>query len=195
MFTALVLRPGWNLVGVPPLSDGSARYTTHDWSAFQLFDSAGVNVTGANRDALIGTGAFLWDGVRYRSPITTLNSGVGYWIKNTSASGQVLSLVRFPPGFSLPSGGLARAESGISASLVMSAAPETVASVVAARQADGYATRDIGDPPVPGATSVAPEKAAENHANGGGCGAGSIAVLLGLTACFWLRRRRPASLR
>ena len=193
IFFSLTLLPGWNLVGVPPLSDGTNTYLVHPLTSFYLFDANGVNITEPNRSALIGSGVYLWNASQYELT-ETINSSTGYWIKNNSTTHQTLTLVRFldtpPAGFTFPTTGLTRAASTTPAeTLVMGRNPDAAASAVAAAQANGYAAKDIGTPPAPGGGAVTPTAAPANHASGG-CGAGSAGVLLGLFATFWLIRRR-----
>ncbi len=193
IFFSLTLLPGWNLVGVPPLSDGTNQYLVHPLTSFYLFDANGVNITDPNRSALIGSGVYLWDGSQYQLT-ESMNSGVGYWIKNNSTTHQTLTLVRFldtpPAGFTFPTTGLTRAATTTPAeTLVMGRNPDAAASAVASAQANGYAAKDIGTPPAPGGGAVTPTAAPANHASGG-CGAGSAGVLLGLFATFLLIRRR-----
>ncbi|HYE06229.1 MAG TPA: hypothetical protein VEL07_12010 [Planctomycetota bacterium] len=86
---ALVLRPGWNLVGLPPV-DGE---TDHPWSALTLrFDDDGTLIGEPLRTTLTGAGPYAWNGAGY-DLAATMASGSGYWITNNHAS-RALRLVR-----------------------------------------------------------------------------------------------------
>ncbi|MFM2092796.1 MAG: hypothetical protein RLZZ127_3285, partial [Planctomycetota bacterium] len=85
----LVLQPGWNFVGLPPLDDGGVIRRGSGWTShFTLYDEGGVDRT-VQRTALIGDGAMWWDGAAYRQE-TTLQAGVGYWIRNNATVPLVL---------------------------------------------------------------------------------------------------------
>ena len=82
----LALRPGWNLIGIPPLQDGPTLRTSHLLGAdtgedFEVASATGAVLSGTGREDAIGVGAWWWDGAAYRK-VTTLDSGVGYWIRN-----------------------------------------------------------------------------------------------------------------
>ena len=193
IFYTLTLRPGWNLVGVPPLSDGSNTYLSHPLSSFYLFDANGIGITGANRTSLIGNAVYAWDGTTYQQT-TTMQSGVGYWIQNSTQPGQTLSLVRFldvlPSGFTVPSGGLTKAaqntDDGNYGVLVMGRDPGSLAPQVAGIMANGYGRRDLGNPPVPYGLATP----SADPAPGGRCGMGSAGIVLAFLATFYVRRRR-----
>ena len=177
-YQELALPPGWSFVGLPPLGDGVTTTTLHDWMTLVLFDDQGDQITGAQRNALIGTGAYFWDGAAYVLS-TTLNSGAGYWIKNNSSPGQPLRLVRFPNGADV---------NGVS----LRSADEHRNLVYGRVPAPGLVTRrlygavDRGTPPSPpgSAASTNQESAA------GGCGAGGVAASIVLILTLGFRRRR-----
>ncbi len=95
---AILLRPGWNFVGVPPLTaDGGQtviRRSLLDATVaddFILNDPAGTMVArSGNLD-----GAYWWNGTAYANA-TLLESGKGYWIRNRAA--QPLFLRRLNTG-------------------------------------------------------------------------------------------------
>lgn len=167
----LVLQPGWNLVGVPLLDDDGVQLASHDFFAdFQLLDHDGVPVTDAAAftDTLgsVGSG----DPLTARphlfdgqgyAQVSVLTTGRGYWCKN---NGDLTVTLRRMAQGRQPS------------SLAAGVRPATRTAVV---------YRDRGAPP------AAPAAPAEEHADGGGCGAGSgIAALL---AFGWLVLRRRAA--
>jgi hypothetical protein len=159
---AIPLQPGWNFVGVPPLQSASATapLLDHDLNAdFTLTDTAGDVISGSQRDAAMGTAAYLWDGTTYDNE-TVLHTGQGYWIKNnTTAPGQTLLLKRVATG----------------------TGQRAVAKSVT------FNTVDLGTPPTPpgnGADSATnPEEGGS-----GGCGLGSgAAAAVFLAALAFLR--------
>jgi len=158
---SLLLRPGFNFVGVPPLFDGEVTRTSHAFvNDFRLTRLGGEGLTTqAEVDAVLGTGAggantaFLWNGVAY-GEVTTISSGQGVWIKNNTADSIVL--IRDFIGQVLTKGG-------------------TAASV-----------RKLGDPPPPPTNA-----AARATSGSGGCGhGGGFAALVLALAFFALRRWR-----
>jgi hypothetical protein len=85
----IVLQPGWNFVGLPPLDDGGVIRRGSGWTShFTLYDEGGDERTGESGD-LIGDWAWWWDGAAYRQE-TTLLAGVGYWISNSATAPLVL---------------------------------------------------------------------------------------------------------
>ena len=158
---AIPLQPGWNFVGVPPLlpASGTAPLLDHDLNAdFTLTDTAGDVISGAQRDAAMGTAAYLWDGTTYDNE-TVLHTGQGYWIKNnTTAPGQTLLLKRVATG----------------------TGQRAVAKSVS------FKTVDLGTPPTPpgngGDSATSPA-----DGGGGGCGLGSGAAAVFLAALAFLR--------
>lgn len=169
---------GWLFFGVPPLFDGSASTTSHDWSDFALQDANGQVV---DDDAVIQTvlGAtadppWAYDPAqpvddRYQ-PASTLESGYGYWLRNRSA--QTYRLVRVAGGDG--SYRIVNAVGGVSAR-----------SVAARSAAERPPLPPAGGAAGGGASGVAP-------AAGGGsaCGAGGLAGLLLLGGLLLRLRRR-----
>ncbi|MFM2092491.1 MAG: hypothetical protein RLZZ127_2980, partial [Planctomycetota bacterium] len=176
-FSELVLQPGLNFVGLPPVGDGGPVETDHPWASLGLFDGAGNLVSGPARTAAIGSGAYLWDGEGY-SLVTTLQAGTGYWFKNFS--GQPLVLVRFPPGFdpAVLSGGNA------------SAVQMLRQHVATGRETVRLASVPVSDPPAPPGQTATPPAASGGGSGGGGCGLGSGLAVLLLGLGLALRRRR-----
>lgn len=154
----IVLQPGWNFVGVPPIDPGTSTsvLTTHQFpDDFDLLDGTGALVTSADTFAdtlgTVGSGdpttaePFLFDGTAYHQ-VATLASGTGYWIKNNTSTPVTLQRV-------LAGASLSRLQ------------PRTTATYT-----------DRGQPPTPPSASV------DGASGGGGCGGGSGAsvVLMGL---------------
>ena len=178
-YQELALPPGWSFVGLPPLGDGVAITTTHDWANLILFDAQGDQIAGSDRTALIGTGAYTWDGATY-ALATTLSSGNGYWIKNNSSPGQPLRLVRFPNGADVD--GVSLRSSVNQRSLAYGHVPHSVSLPSRA-----YTAVDRGTPPAPpGSKSVT--KSDEDGT--GSCGSGGLAACLLLSLSLGYRRRR-----
>ena len=90
----LVLKPGWNFVGIPPLDDNGTETITHQWSQLWLEDMYGNAISGAERVNLIDVGAWFWNGTYYSQIGGALQSGLGYWIENDSSPGVDLVLRR-----------------------------------------------------------------------------------------------------
>ena len=178
-YQELALPPGWSFVGLPPLSDGITATTTHEWTNLLLFNAQGDQITGNQRDALIGTGAYSWDGATYEV-VTTLNSGKGYWIKNNSSPGQSLRLIRFPDGAA--GTGVSMRSAGAPRSLAYGRVPTSGSS-----SGRTYQTVDRGSPPSPPTSAAASGKDKDGL---GGCGAGALAASIILMLSFGLRRRR-----
>jgi hypothetical protein len=176
-FTELVLQPGLNFVGLPPVGDGGPVETSHPWASLGLFDGAGNLVSGPARNAAIGSGAYLWDGEGY-ALVTTLQAGTGYWFKNFS--GQPLVLVRFPPGFD------PAVLSGGNASAVQMLRQRVATGLEAVR----LASLPVADPPAPPGQTAAPPAASDGGSGSGGCGLGSGLAVLLLSLGLALRRRR-----
>ena len=92
---AVDLAPGWTFFGVPPVTDGTTVITTHAWATFQVQSDAGVPLSATQRASAFGNadagGPFAWDSETY-ARTTSLVTGAGYWLKNTS--GTPLRLVR-----------------------------------------------------------------------------------------------------
>ena len=84
---AMELAPGWTFFGVPPVTDGTTVHTTHAWATFQLQSDTGVPLSPTQRANALGIadaeGPFAWDGETY-SRTTSLVTGAGFWLKNTS---------------------------------------------------------------------------------------------------------------
>ena len=182
MYSEILLRPGWNFIGVPPIDDGGggAALIVHDLSKFILFPTgSGVSsIDGAERDALMGTVAYFWNGAAY-TQVTTMETGKGYWLRNNSTGSLVL--VRAPA----PATGVARATGG-GAQTGLVRYLNTVTGVVASR-AIARSSYSGNPPPPPSSSSAA--------ATGSACGSGSgIAafglLLLALTGHLLLVRRR-----
>ncbi len=158
---AILLRPGWNFVGVPPLTaDGGQtviRRSLLDASVaddFVLNDPTGAVVArSGNLD-----GAYWWNGAAYaNSPL--LESGKGYWIRNRAT--QPLFLRRLNTG-------IVRAQ---------------FATVTLVKSAEA--------PPAPPSTLAAQSSQAGSGKTGGGCGSGGGLAALGLVlAASLLRARR-----
>jgi hypothetical protein len=155
------LQPGWNFVGVPPLQSQNGPLLDHALDQdFTLTDTAGNVISGTQRDAAIGAGAYLWDGADY-GLASVLHTGQGYWIKNnTIAPGQTLLLRRVATG----------------------------TGIRAAAKSVSFATHDLGTPPTPpgnGASAANRDSGNANCGVGGGVGA----LLLGALAFLRGRRR------
>jgi hypothetical protein len=181
MPAVLVLKPGWNLVGVPPIHDGTGIQTTHLWNHFQLQTADGTPV--ANPIDLIGTPSgtiattqpYLWDGSAY-SRVTTLTTGSGYFIKNNGA--QPLRLVR-----------TANQVTGTGTVGLMA---QSYAASVQLR-----VVSDRGTPPNPPGFGNTSTTTNSNTPSGSRCGVGSGVGVLGMVLLmfFWLRLRRQGALR
>lgn len=159
---AWLLRPGWNLIGIPALvDDGGTPIATHDRASdFVLEDETGAVIADGALAATLAGPAYAWDGSAYQTA-TALRSGQAYWIaNNTDAPGRTLFLVR--NGSTPPE----------------AVRPRSIA-------AKGYSTRDRGMPPPP------PSATAKQSEDGGGCGAGGGIALVGtLLIGLAFRRRR-----
>ncbi len=92
---ALVLSPGWNLIGIPPVDTGAAPLTSFAFPGdFTLLDSGNQPVsslaTFANTLGTVGSSSaasadpYFYNGTSY-TQIATLQTGTAYWIKNNSA--------------------------------------------------------------------------------------------------------------
>ena len=170
-YQELTLAPGWSFVGLPPLSDGQTPTTSHTWNTLFLYDDAGNRIKGPQRDALIGTGGYSYDGKDYKVE-TILVSGKGYWIKNNSSPGQVLRLVRVPDPVAAIDQSLA----------------DRVSSKAAVPGTQVYGVVDRGSPPAPPSATTSQA----DSSSGGGCGSGSSAGFVVALLALWLRRRRAA---
>jgi len=159
----LLLRPGFNFVGIPPLADAGRTLTSHTTDDLRLLtlDETPIEPQAA-RDAIVGVGAngepvaFLWNGVAY-AEVTVINSGQGVWIKNQSSDSVLVRRdVGLPPLTKAASAGM----------------PTSV--------------RKLGDPPPPPTNA-----AARATSGGGGCGHGSgfAALALGLIGLSLALRR------
>lgn len=182
MYSEILLRPGWNFIGVPPIDDGGGgpALTVHDLDKFILFPAgSGVSsIDGVARAELIGSAAYYWNGSSY-AQVTTLETGKGYWLRNDST--EDLVLVRAPAAASgVARGGQAGAQGGLVRYL------GTVTGAVAARAVARSSHR--GDPPPPpgGSSSVA----ATGNACGSGSGIAAFGLLLLAAACHLLLVRR-----
>ncbi|MBA3938266.1 MAG: hypothetical protein H0X38_12450 [Planctomycetes bacterium] len=110
----IVLKPGFNFVGLPPFLINSSGVTSHaflaDFSVALASDPA-TPITDpivlADLLGTVGSGdlttaqPFFWDGTAYTQH-ATLESGLGYWLKNNNTTTDVVltridsSLVSFP---------------------------------------------------------------------------------------------------
>ncbi len=88
--STIVLRAGWNFVGLGPvqLTSGSVVRTHSLADDFTL-----TNLSGATQPLSQITAAYLWDGSTY-STTTVLQSGIGYWIRNVSSPAASVILTR-----------------------------------------------------------------------------------------------------
>ncbi len=88
--STIVLRAGWNFVGLGPvqLTSGSVVRTHSLADDFTL-----TNLSGATQPLSQITAAYLWDGSTY-STTTVLQSGIGYWIRNVSSPAESVILTR-----------------------------------------------------------------------------------------------------
>ncbi len=93
---SVILEPGWNLIGIPPLDDGAGNIlVSHPWDDFQLLDDAAAPINGVSAfvdvlgtpgsGILTTTRPWSWDGASY-GQVTTLMTGTGYWIKNNAST-------------------------------------------------------------------------------------------------------------
>ncbi len=161
----LTLRPGYNFVCVPPLDDGGVVLVDHAFADLALEDTDGAVIAGTTRDALIGTGAFAWDGTAY-SQVDTLHTGTGYWIENASSPPVDLVLRR-----------------------VSQQVQAAVATLPAAR-AIGARPRSAPPPPPGGAGGGG--NAGSGGGRACGVGSGLASLVLAFTALFLrLRLRSP----
>ncbi|MBA3936246.1 MAG: choice-of-anchor L domain-containing protein [Planctomycetes bacterium] len=177
----IVLHPGFNFVGVPPLGTLSSFSTVHQFPAdFTLFDGT-ITVTDPLEIAnLIGTPGgdittarpFFWDGSAYVQE-AALTTGAGYWIKNNS--GVDITLTRVTSQITSPGNTLLSA----SASVV------TRSSAVAANVHD----RGVPPPPPGGSTSGAGSSAASGSGGAKSCGLGSGLAAFASMLMLALRRR------
>ncbi len=174
MYTTVTLQPGWNLIAIPVVSDGTLVSDRHDLSAMTLFDDVtGAQVTGAARTAAIGDGAQLWNPAsRSYSKVTILTSANAYWIHNATAD--QLHLVRVPAASVLVTDAMHDLGSGVS---FLNQSPH-----------------DIGGQPAAVATSDTPPAPPAGNGDGGegtsGCGLGSAGVVLSCLGLGWALRRR-----
>ena len=163
--STIVLRAGWNFVGLGPvqLSSGSVVRSHSLADDFTLSDLSGRTVTLSSISQ-----AYQWTGTAYVTT-PTLQSGVGYWIDNVAT----------PTGTVL----LTRKDSDMDGRAVNGG----TATSGAANSRTGAFAGNVGTPPVPpnGDQQAQPESQ-------GSCGSGSgIAVLLaGLMAFLKLGFRR-----
>lgn len=88
--SAIVLRAGWNFVGLGPVQlTGGTVVRTHSLADdFNLTDLSSTTVATTNISS-----AYLWDGATYSST-AVLQSGIGYWIKNVASPAGTLLLTR-----------------------------------------------------------------------------------------------------
>ncbi len=157
----IVVHPGWNLFGIPPLTEGPRTLTNHRMDQFSVFDGNGAAVTGLARMAAIGSFVYYWDGQAYQN-VTTLNSGLAYWIYNNTTMDLTLSRVNDQTGGVVF---LSDRESS-------NGATPTPAS----------SSPGLLPPPFPAFADIQPQH---------GCGAGGgAAVMIGLLAVLGLRQRR-----
>ncbi|MBA3709491.1 MAG: Ig-like domain repeat protein, partial [Planctomycetes bacterium] len=89
----ITLFPGWNFIGIPALIDGTTSVTSHPMTEFTIFDVTGIPLSGAIRSAAIGAGAYRWNGSAY-DVVTQLETGTGYWIRNSTSPAQNLVMTR-----------------------------------------------------------------------------------------------------
>ena len=176
---SLVLEPGWNLLGVPPLDpgNGSPVITAHPFpSGFNLLDHTGavvlsqsifIDTLGTPGNPSLSTAEpFLFQNGGY-AQVAVMQSGTAYWIKNNTASSVTLQ----------------RVLSGVVLSVHRNS--QSAAAAVAGQYADR------GSPPVPpsgGGMADAP-----GHSTGG-CGAGSGSSVLLLPLLAWRRRDKRGAL-
>ena len=168
----LVLKPGWNFVGIPPLIDNGVETISHNWSDLRLEDLSGDVLAGTERTGLIDVGAWSWNGSAYVQTSGALQSGQGYWIENSSAPGVDLVLRR------------------LSAAEI--ADPSTIlGGLRLAPHAIGY--RAHTSPPQPPGANAAGSGSSSSSSSGCGLGSGlGIVVLIG---GLMLRARTRATIR
>ncbi len=166
----LVLKPGWNFVGLPPLDDNGVELVSHAWVDLRLEDTSGNLLSGAQRSGLIDVGPWLWDGTSY-SQVAVMQTGSGYWIENASSPGVDLVLRR-----------LSSAEIAGTAPILGAAHGAGLGSGTAAATI-GYHAH--GSPPMPPGSG-----SSQHESSAHGCGLGSgIGALLGFAAFLLLRLR------
>ena len=92
------LEPGWNFIGIPPLTDGAQVLTAHPWNTFALQTADGEPVQDTQRFvAILGkpnqgsesARPWLYQDQAY-GQVDRLDTGLGYWLKNNSASRVIL---------------------------------------------------------------------------------------------------------
>jgi hypothetical protein len=168
----LVLKPGWNFVGLPPLDDNGVELVSHNWVDLRLEDTSGNLLSGAQRTGLIDVGPWLWDGASY-SQVAVMQTGIGYWIDNASSPGVDLVLRR-----------LSSAEIAGTAPILDTAHGSAQAAEAGA--AIGYHAH--GTPPMPPGLGSSAQDSGSH-----GCGLGSgIGALLACAAILLLRLRLRA---
>jgi len=170
---SISLAPGWNLIGIPPIDAGAGVVlTTHDFpGSFNLLDTTGslVQDVATFSDTLGTVGS---DAVATASPylyshgaftqVTTLQTGVAYWIKNNSTGPVTLERV--------------------SSGTVLSA----VATTRAVHTAASPQYIDRGQPPAAPTSAMGSGSSDDGH---GGCGLSASGVLMGVVLVLGLRRR------
>jgi hypothetical protein len=173
----LVLQPGWNFVGLPPLDDNGVELVSHNWADLRLEDTSGNLITGTERVGLIDIGPWLWDGTSY-SQVAVMQTGIGYWIDNASSPGVNLVLRRLS---SEEIAGTAPILGTVNGST--QGASQGAGTAAAAAATIGY--RAHGTPPTPPGLGSTQQDSGTH-----GCGLGSgIGALLGFSALMMLRLR------
>ena len=175
---AIVLQPGFNFIGIPPLDTGNGILTTHAFPGdFAVLNESGALVTTTSEFAdLLGTVGsddpttaqpFLYNGSTYDQQAVMV-TGRGYFLKNNASS--PITLRRVASGTILSDPTLA---------------PQLTIGQVVRSVPVKHTYIDRGTPPpAPAASSTA---AASN--SGKACGLGSGVVgLLGLLVLAWRRR-------
>ena len=170
---SIALAPGWNLIGIPPIdAGGGVVLTSHDFpGSFNLLDATGSLVQDAATfsDTLGTVGS---DSVATASPylyshgaftqVTTLQTGVAYWIKNNSTG--TVTLERVTSGTALTAVAATRA-------VATAGTPQYI---------------DRGQPPAAPTAAMGGGSSDDGH---GGCGLSASGVLMGLALILGLRRR------
>ncbi len=160
---AITLEPGWNLVGVPPITTGGATVTSVTFPADFSIAVGGVSVTTAAVFADdIGTPTsdqpstaepYYYNGSAY-AQVSELDAGTAYWFHNNLSTAATLTV---SPGATLPLTGVRRLAHAAGSS----------------------------PPPAP---TMAPA-ASNGAATSGRCGAAAGVVMLVSLALWWRRRR------
>lgn len=183
------LYPGWNFITVPPFladsADPGSVVTTVPIADLALFDESGAPLSRAARDALFAAAPIrTWDGSAFVT-VTSVEAARGYFVANSSTAPVRMLYLAPVLGYGAATGGPA----ALRAARPLAASGKGQAALTGAGVA--VATRPVGDPPAPPSSTAQPA-AAES---GGGCGIGSLGLILGfglvwLSGLAGLRRRR-----